>query len=276
MINAYAALAVGEKLKPYQYENIALHNDLVEVKVSYCGICHSDIGLIDNNWSISEYPLVPGHEIVGIVTAKAPQVTNLDIGQRVGIGWQCSACLHCEWCLTGQENVCSNQTATATGHHGGFADTVYAQSRFVFPLPDGLDSAQTAPLFCGGVTVFSPLWHHQVNPTLRVGVIGIGGLGHLGLQFAHAFGCEVTAISHSPEKEEQAKLFGAHHFLSSRDPQNLHNAVGYFDFILSTVDVELNWENYINLLRPKGTFCVVGAAPKIDFPAFSLIRPRPG
>lgn len=269
-INCYAALKNKEKLEPFTYNEKALAPDEVEVKVSHCGICYSDIHLIDNDWGTSKYPLVPGHEIVGVVTNVGANVVDLKPGTRVGIGWQADACHQCEWCHQGAEHWCGKKTPTAVGHFGGFAEKVYANRRFVFPIPDALSSENAAPLLCGGVTVFSPLCLYDVRPTMRVGVIGIGGLGHLALQFLNAFGCDVTAFSTTSAKEQEAKKFGAAHFIATNEG-GLTRYKNQFDFILSTVHADLNWDQYLGLLRPKGTLCIVGAAGPMKVSAGSLI-----
>lgn len=253
-IHAYAAMGPGEKLKPYVYEAPPLGAYEILLKVSHCGLCHSDIHLIDDDWKRTKYPLVPGHEVVGTVVQKGDGVQNLKIGERVGVSWLRSACLSCTTCLEGDTNICPQKTTTCNGNYGGFADHMIADSRFAFPLPASLDSASAAPLLCAGATVYAPLRRHGVQPADSVAVIGIGGLGHLGVQFAAAFGCEVTAISSSPGKEAEARSFGASHFISlEKNP-----TPSQFDFILSTVQADLDWNLVLNLLKPKGTLCFVG------------------
>ena len=214
-IHAHAAMAPRQTLNPFQYEPAGLGPWDVEVAITHCGICHSDIHLIDNDWGISSYPLVPGHEIIGTVEDAGAEVKHLKKGQRVGVGWQRGSCLVCEQCLKGNENLCPENRATCVGNHGGFAERIRVDSRFAFPIPDALASENAAPLLCGGATVYSPLKNYGVVPSMRIGVIGIGGLGHLALQFANAFGCEVTAFSSTPDKEKEAGLFGAHRFIAS-------------------------------------------------------------
>ncbi|MBN1213555.1 MAG: NAD(P)-dependent alcohol dehydrogenase [candidate division Zixibacteria bacterium] len=272
MIKGYAAKGVGQKLENFEYKPEELGLNDIEVAITHCGICHSDLHLIDNDWQLSQYPLLPGHEIIGTVTAAGAGVGHLQIGQRVGIGWQRSACLKCEQCLEGDDNLCPESQATCVGHYGGFAQSIRTDSRFAFAIPDGLSSENAAPLLCAGITVYSPLKQFGVKPSMKVGVIGIGGLGHLALQFARAFGCEVTAFSTSPEKEAEAKSLGAHYFINSKDPSQMEQFAGKFNFILSTVFADLDWTLYMNLLKPKGNLCFVGAAPKpISIPVFSLI-----
>ena len=274
-IKAYAAKAAKQTLEPYEYEAQPLGPWDIEVAITHCGICHSDISLIDNEWGSSLYPLVPGHEIVGKVTSCGTNVTDLKAGDRVGIGWQRSSCMHCEWCGTGQENLCLKQEATCVGHPGGYADRIRADSRFAFKIPDELASEQVAPLFCGGATVFSPLLQHKINPMSRVGVIGIGGLGHLALQFAKGFGCDLTAFSSSSDKAEEVKHLGAQHFISSVDDKALKAHANSFDFLLATTPFAMNWQVYLEMLRPRGTLCFVGAQMKpIEVPFWSIIFGR--
>jgi uncharacterized zinc-type alcohol dehydrogenase-like protein len=271
-IKAFAALAKGQALQPFEYEPQPLASHDVEVQVSHCGICHSDIHLVNNDWGMSHYPLIPGHEIIGTIRQVGSAVTRLKPGQRVGIGWQAGSCGECEWCARGEENLCSQATLTCVGRHGGFAQSIRAHSHFVLPIPDGLSSESTAPLLCAGITVYSPMRAHRLGAQHRVGIIGIGGLGHLALQFARAFGCEVTAFSSTPDKEAEARRLGAHHFVVTRNPGALQSLGGSFDFILSTVNVDLPWPDYVNALRPNGTLCFVGAPPSnLNVPIFQLL-----
>ncbi len=274
-IKSYAAKAQGQALEPYEYEAQPLGPWDVEVAITHCGICHSDLHLLTNDWGISNYPLIPGHEIIGHITEMGENITELSIGQRVGIGWQRSSCMHCEWCHQGEENLCLTQEATCVDHPGGFAEKIHADGRFAFPIPDALPSEQAAPLLCGGATVFSPFIQHKIMPTSRVGVIGIGGLGHLALQFANAFGCEVTAFSSHADKKDEALSLGAHHFISSTDSSALEAAVNTLDFIICTTMTPLNWEAYLAVLRPKGVLCFVGAqSSTIDVPFMSILVGR--
>jgi len=267
MIRGYAAFKAGEALQPYEFEPKPLGPLDVEIEISHCGICHSDIHLIDDDWGVSQYPLVPGHEIVGHVVDRGSGV-ELEKGARVGIGWQRGSCFHCADCAEGHENVCAQAQPTCVGAPGGFADRVRVDSRFAFPLPDGLESENAAPLLCAGVTVFSPILRHA-RPTDRVGIIGVGGLGHLAVQFAHAFGCETVAISHSPAKETEARKLGADEFMTG---EQVAKQTRSFDFILSTVNADLNWSDYVEALRSNGKLCFVGV-PKsaVSAPVFQLI-----
>lgn len=271
-IHGLAAHAAGAELLPFKYQPGELGAQDVEIGISHCGICHSDLHLISNDWGISQYPFIPGHEIVGKVTAVGTDVQSLKVGQRVGLGWQSNSCGHCEWCISGQENLCAQSEGTCVHRHGGYADRVRANARFVIPIPDALESENAAPLLCGGITVYNPLRSHGVNPSSRVGVIGIGGLGHLAIQFARAFGAEVTAFSTSQEKEAEAKALGAHKFVNTRESRALKDAAGCFDFILNTANADQDWGVYVQALRPTGTLCFVGVPPSpVTLHAFPLI-----
>src|ERR1700710_2633233 len=267
-----ATHAAGAELLPYKYDPGEISPYDVAVKISHCGVCHSDIHLIDNDWGMSKYPFIPGREIVGTVKDVGSGVTDRAAGDRVGIGWQADSCGICEWCRQGEEHLCAKSQPTCIGRNGGYADSIRVNWRFAIPVPEVLESENVAPLLCGGITVYSPLRNHGVRPSSRVGVIGIGGLGHMGLQFAKAFGAEVTAFSTSKEKEAEALSLGAHHFVNTRDTAAVKKVAGSFDFLLSTVSADQDWQAYVNQLRPKGTICVVGAAPSpMQIQAFSVI-----
>ena len=276
-ISCYAAFQPGEQLKPYSHQTGKLGDWEVEIQITHCGLCHSDIHLIDNDWQISTYPLVPGHEIVGIVRQVGAQVTGVKGGDRVGVGWQCGSCLQCEWCIRGEEHCCTQSAATCVGRPGGFAEAIRVDGRFAHPIPAVLSSEEAAPLLCAGITVYSPLRYLGAQPGSRVAILGIGGLGHLAIQYAKAMGCEVTAISTTRDKEKEARTFGAHHFLLSSDKSEMQKAAGSFDFILSTVFAKLDWPLLMNLLRTRGTLCIVGAgADAIQIPSDVLLMGQKG
>jgi uncharacterized zinc-type alcohol dehydrogenase-like protein len=258
MIKAYAAQQAGAKLTPYEFEPGELKNDEVEIKVNYCGVCHSDISMIDNDWGMSSYPLVAGHEVIGEVIDIGTDVKGFIVGQSVGVGWLSGYCEQCEQCRVGDENLCSDLTGTIVNHHGGFADKIRAQANSVIPLPEGIDLKTAGPLLCAGITVFNPLIQFNIKPTDKVAVIGIGGLGHMALQFLKAWGCEITAFT-SESKKQQALDLGAHHAINSRDDNELAQAEGHFDMILSTVNVKLDWNLFLTKLKPRGRLVFVGA-----------------
>lgn len=258
MIAGYAALEAKAPLTPFTYEPDALGAHDVLLEVSHCGLCYSDIHLVDNDWKKSVYPFIPGHEVVGRVMQRGAEVTHLEVGQRVGVGWQRSACLNCNLCLTGHENLCPLQTATCVGHHGGLANRMIADARFAIPIPDALDSAVVAPLLCGGVTVFSPMRRFGVNGTSKVGVIGIGGLGHMAIAILKAMGAEITAFTSTPDKQPQAKRMGAHQCVTSTDIRAIRALGGTLDLILSTVHARLDYVTYLQALRPNGALVMLG------------------
>jgi uncharacterized zinc-type alcohol dehydrogenase-like protein len=262
MVKGYAATEPGGELKAFEYELGPLGDHQVDIKVEYCGICHSDLSMLDNDWGLTQYPFVPGHEIVGRVDAIGAKAKGVTVGQRVGLGWYAGSCMTCEWCMSGNHNLCPSAEATIIGRHGGFADKVRAEAAWAVPLPEQIEAETAGPLFCGGITVFNPMVQLDIKPTDRVGVIGIGGLGHMALRFFDAWGCEVTAFSTSPEKEAEAREFGADHFVNSRDPKALEEIAGSFDLILSTVSASLDWNAYIAALRPKGRLHIVGVVPQ--------------
>ncbi len=257
-VHALAADAPGGELRAFTYELGPLGPEQVDIAVAHCGICHSDLSMLDDEWGMSAYPLVPGHEVVGTVAAKGERVTRLELGQTVALGWHSGYCDTCRQCLAGRHNVCADAEMTIVGRHGGFADRVRARATSVLPLPEGVDPASAGPLLCGGITVFNPLLQFDVKPTDRVAVIGIGGLGHLALQFMRAWGCEVTAFTSSAGKRAEARSLGAHDTIDSRDPDALAAAAGRFDLVLSTVAVKLDWNAYLETLRPHGRLHLVG------------------
>jgi uncharacterized zinc-type alcohol dehydrogenase-like protein len=272
MIRAFAAPHVNAALQPFRYDQTPLAPQEVSIAITHCGICHTDIHMIDNDWDLSQYPLVPGHEIIGTVVNLGNAVTDLHLGQRVGLGWQVGACFHCDTCRRGDENYCGKHEPICIGRFGGFATHVTADHRFVFPVPDGMDSAKTAPLLCGGITVFNAMMRYGVLPTHHIGIIGLGGLGHLAVQFAKAFGCEVTVFSSSKEKEQEALALGATHFVITQDKKELEKRKDSLDFLLSTIHIDQNWSAYLDLLHPQGNLCFVGVPTKpLNITAVSLI-----
>ncbi len=272
MINAFAVHEPQGELKPFEYDPGPLKDTDVEIDVEYCGICHSDVSMIDNEWGITQYPLVPGHEVIGTISSAGSKVTHLKVGDLVGLGWHSDYCMTCDSCLSGDHNLCATAESTIIAHHGGFADKVRAGAMSVVKLPDTIDKERAGPLFCGGITVFNPLLQFGIKPTDKVAVIGIGGLGHMALQFLNAWGCEVTAFTSSAEKKKEVLQLGAHKAINSRDNSEIEAAAGQFDFILSTVNVKLDWNTYLGTLRTKGRLHFVGATLEpLDIGVFPLI-----
>lgn len=270
----YAAWVARAPKQPVVLDTIdpgPLGAEEVEVAVEHCGLCHSDLSVLNNEWGISQYPAVLGHEVVGRVTALGPGTKGLEIGRRVGIGWYSGSDMHCRQCLSGHHHLCPGAQATIIGHRGGFASHVRAHWAWAIPLPETLKSADAGPLLCGGITVFNPLAMYA-RPADRVGIIGIGGLGHMAVKFAAAYGCEVTAFTSSESKFDEARGFGAHHVVSSRDSGALKKLAGGLDLLISTVNVPLDWDGLINTLAPNGRLHVVGAVLEpIPVGAFALI-----
>lgn len=272
MIKAYAAFEAGGELQPFEYDPGLLGAHDVEIAIEHCGICHSDLSMLHNEWGITRYPFVPGHEIIGTIAAKGDHVHHFQLGQRVGLGWHAGYCMTCHSCMSGDHNLCAQAESTIVGRHGGFADKVRANAASVVALPDSIQAQSAGPLFCGGITVFNPLLQFNIQPTAKVAVIGIGGLGHIALQFLKAWGCQVTAFTSSDDKKIEALELGAHQVLDTRNPTELETAASQFDLILSTVNVKLDWNAYIATLRPKGRLHFVGATLEpLDIGVFPLI-----
>jgi uncharacterized zinc-type alcohol dehydrogenase-like protein len=271
-VQAYAALEPNGKLESYSYELGKLGSEQVDIKVAYCGICHSDLSMIKNEWGMTQYPLIPGHEIVGEVVAIGDSVKKLKIGDKVGLGWFSASCMSCQLCMEGDHHLCSHVEATIVGRHGGFADYVRGHWSWAIPLPEGIDLSKAGPLLCGGITVFNPIILAGVKPTDSVGVIGIGGLGHMAIKFLKHWGCEVVAFSSNPDKKEEILAMGANKVINSKDPKELESIAGSVYFILNTTNVSLDWDSYLRTLAPKGKFHTVGAVLEpMAIPAFSLI-----
>lgn len=270
-VRGYAAKALSLSLEPFAYKLPGLGDHDVRVTVTHCGLCHTDIQAIDDYYGITTFPFVPGHEIVGHVSAIGPKVEGLRQGDRVGIGWQGRSCGKCEWCLRGETQLCMEiEDTTVMVPYGGFSSSVIADYRFVYPLPQAMPSEFAAVLMCAGLTVYSALSAHVTNPGLKVAIVGIGGLGHLAIQFAHAFGCEVTAISSSPTKKEQALGFGAKHFLDVNDNVNMRKVDFGFDLLFCTTNADVPWEALLMTLKKRGKFVLLGF-PDVEFNSTDLV-----
>lgn len=271
-IKAYAAAAKGEPLKPFDYAPGPLPEESVEIKVNYCGVCHSDLSMLDNEWGQTAYPFVPGHEVAGTIVAAGSQAKQGKVGDRVGLGWYSSSCMICPQCLSGNQNLCPRGEQTIIHRHGGFADRVRCHWAWAVPLPSQINVATAGPLFCGGITVFNPLVQLGVKPTDRVGVVGIGGLGHLALQFLNKWGCEVIAFTSSQSKRAEALKLGAHEVVNSKNSAEMTKLAGSLDFIISTVNASLDWAAIFNVLAPKGRLHFVGVVPEpVPVPVFTLL-----
>ncbi len=272
MIKAYAAMEPKGELKAFEYDPGDIKANEVELDVEYCGICHSDVSMVDNEWGISKYPLVPGHEVIGRVAQVGAGVRSVKVGDTVGLGWHASFCMTCGTCMSGDHNLCASAQPTIVHRHGGFAEKIRAHAGSIVKLPKGLDKKNAGPLFCGGITVFNPLMQFDIKPTDKVAVIGIGGLGHLAIQFASAWGCEVTAFTSSESKSDDAKKLGAKKTINSRDPKAIYAAANSFDLIICTVNVKLDWNAYLAALKPKGRLHFVGATLEpVDVGVFPMM-----
>ncbi|HEY8966304.1 MAG TPA: NAD(P)-dependent alcohol dehydrogenase [Candidatus Methylacidiphilales bacterium] len=273
-IRAFAAPSAGAPLQPFTFDPGPLKASEVEIAVSHCGVCHSDLSMLDNEWGMTAYPFVPGHEAVGTVVALGSEAEGkgLSLGQRVGIGWSADSCMACPQCLSGSHNLCASNIGTIVGRHGGFAERLRAHWAWTRPMPEALDPAKAGPLLCGGITVFNPFLEFGISPTARVGIIGIGGLGHMALQFANKWGCEVHAFTTSDSKEAEARAMGAHHVHNTRKGDALKPLAGSLDLILSTINAPQDDAALLSTLAPKGRLHVVGAVLEpLKVPAFGLI-----
>lgn len=256
-INALAAMKRGAQLTPWEYamDRLGAHECLI--KVHACGICHSDLHMVDDDWRASTYPLVPGHEVIGEVLETGSAVTHLKPGTRVGVGWQRAACLECADCVRGDENLCDQNQSVISGH-GGFAEHVVVDSRFAFRIPAGIETTHGGPLLCGGITVYSALRHAGMTSGQHIGVIGIGGLGHLAVQFASKLGNRVTAFTSSADKAELATALGAHEVVLTGEGAGSAPSRP-LDILLTTAFVNLEWDSYLSMLASDGTLSIVGA-----------------
>ncbi len=271
-IKAYAAQEAGGKFEPFEYDPGELGDEQVEIQVESCGICHSDLSMLNNDWMMTEYPFVGGHEAIGKIKALGKNSKGLEIGDVVGLGWNAETCGHCVQCIAGYQINCSALVGTIVERHGGFADRVRCNWEWAIKLPDQLDASKAGPLFCGGITVFNPFIQDDIKPTDKVAVVGIGGLGHLGLQFADKWGCEVTAFSTDLSKTDELRRLGADFVVNTKDEEELTSLAGKFDMILVTANVPLNWDLFMNALAPKGKLHMVGAVLEpIAISSFSLI-----
>ncbi len=264
---SFAAPASDKPLEYYEFDRREPNETDVEFEVHYCGVCHSDIHTARGDWGVVEYPCIPGHEIVGIVTRVGKKVKNFKPGDKVGVGCMVGSCGRCEACKKGFENSCFNETIwtysskdsiDGTDTKGGYSTIMVATEHFVFHLPNSIDMAKAAPLLCAGITTYSPLKHWKVKPGMKVGIIGLGGLGHMGVKYAVSMGAEVWVITSSPEKAEVAKSYGAAGIVISTSDTEMKKAAHTFDFLLDTIPTAHDLEKYMKLLNVHGTICLVG------------------
>jgi uncharacterized zinc-type alcohol dehydrogenase-like protein len=283
--HAYAAHSHDAALAPFSFERRDPGPNDVAIDILFCGVCHSDIHTARAEWAGTQYPCVPGHEIIGRVSAVGAEVSKFKEGDMVGVGCMVDSCQHCDPCKNGLEQYCENgMTGTYNNPDridgantlGGYSDKITVRQEFVLRLPEGLDPAAAAPLLCAGITTYSPLKHWNVQPGSKVGVVGLGGLGHMAVKLAHAMGAEVTLFTTSPGKEADARRLGADHVVLSRDPEAMQAQARTFDLIINTVAVPLDLDPYIAALDLDGTMVLVGApgSPHQSPSVFPLLMAR--
>ncbi len=282
-VNAYAAPAAGEPLAPVTIERRPVGANDVLIEIEFAGICHSDIHTVNGDWGPQPFPVVPGHEIVGVVTEVGAEVTTHRVGDRVGVGCMVNSCGHCANCRNGDEQYClQGMVATYAGTdrdgtttQGGYSTHVVVDAGFVLRVPEGIDSAAAAPLLCAGITTYSPLRHWGAGPGKRVAVVGLGGLGHMGVKLAHALGAEVTVLSQSLKKQEDGLRLGADAYFATSDPDTFSELAGRFDLIVNTVSAPIDVDAYLSLLGVDSVLVNVGApAEPLSLNVFSLIGGR--
>ncbi|PRZ26535.1 NAD(P)-dependent alcohol dehydrogenase [Flavobacterium granuli] len=283
-IKAYAAYDAETPLRPYSFDRKELGAKQVQIEILYSGVCHSDIHTAKGDWGPAIYPLVPGHEIVGRITAVGSEVTKFKIGELAGVGCFVDSCRTCPSCKSGEEQFCeegmtgtynSYERGTKIPTYGGYSTSITVDEDYTLHISDKLELSAVAPLLCAGITTYSPLRYLKVGKGHKVGVLGLGGLGHMAVKFAVSFGAEVTMLSHSPSKEADAKKLGAHHFALTSDAATMDSLANKFDFILNTVSAKHDYNAYLNLLNTNGTMIIVGVptAPA-EIPAITLILKR--
>ncbi len=266
-VKGYAAYKPKSELSPYSFsrKDPGEHDVLIEIK--YCGICHSDIHQVQEDWGTAIFPMVPGHEIAGIVTKIGNKVTQYKVGDKVGVGCLVDSCRLCDSCEKNLEQFCeegatftynSLERDTKNPTFGGYSENIVVNENYVLKIPDNLPLDAAAPLLCAGITLYSPLKHWNIGPGKKVAIIGLGGIGHMGVKLAHALGAEVTVLSHSLKKQEDAKRFGANHFYATSNPETFKKLQKYFDVIINTVSVEMNWDDYLKLLKIDGAMVLLG------------------
>ncbi len=283
-VKAYGAQAATSPVAPLNIERREPKPNDVQIDILFCGVCHSDLHTVRNEWGGTIYPCVPGHEIVGRVTKVGSDVKNHKAGDLAGVGCMVDSCRECQSCKEGLEQYCekgmvgtyNGQERDGSGYtFGGYSKQIVVHQDFVLKISDKLPLEGVAPLLCAGITTYSPLRHWKIEKGDKVGIVGLGGLGHMGVKLAVSFGAEVTMLSHSPSKEQDAKKLGAHKFVLTSDKEQVKNVNNYFDFILDTVSADHDYNRYLNMLNTNGVMTCVGAPPSpAQVPAFTLIMKR--
>ncbi|HEY4111897.1 NAD(P)-dependent alcohol dehydrogenase [Puia sp.] len=283
-VKGYAAQSPTTDLAPWNFQRRDVGPHDVQFDIQFCGVCHSDLHQIKNDWFPGIFPMVPGHEIVGKVVKVGSAVKKFKVGDLAGTGCLVDSCRHCDNCKDDLEQYCTNggsytYNSTEQDHktptYGGYSNSIVVHEDFVLHISEKLDLAATAPLLCAGITTYSPLRHWKIGKGHKVAIVGLGGLGHMGVKFAAAFGAEVTVMSTSPSKEKDAKKLGAHHFLVTKDPEQVKAAANSFDFILDTVSAEHDVNMYMSMLKRDGTHCIVGLpSTAIPIQPFTVVGGR--
>lgn len=283
-VKAYAAYDAATPLRPYTFERKEVGANQVQIEILYSGVCHSDIHTAKGDWGPAIYPLVPGHEIVGRITVIGDDVSKFKVGELAGVGCFVDSCRTCQNCKSGEEQFCeegmtgtynSYERGTDIPTYGGYSTSITVDENYILHISDKLELSGVAPLLCAGITTYSPLRYLKVGKGHKVGVLGLGGLGHMAVKFAVSFGAEVTMLSHSPSKEADAKKLGAHHFALTSNPETMESLTNSFDFILNTVSAKHDYNAYLNLLKTNGTMIIVGVpATPAEIPAITLILKR--
>jgi uncharacterized zinc-type alcohol dehydrogenase-like protein len=280
---AYAASSATSPLAPFTFDRRDPGEHDVAIDIKFCGICHTDIHQARNEWGNSEYPMVPGHEIAGIVTSVGAKVTKFKVGDKVGVGCFVDSCRKCAQCRRGDEQYCTGGTiftynsAGKDGRRtmGGYSEKIIVDENYILRLPDNLSLDASAPLLCAGITLYSPLRHWKAGPGKKVAIIGLGGLGHMGVKLAHAMGAEVTVLSQTLKKQADGKRLGADNYFATSDDSTFTKLQNYFDLILNTVSSDLDWGKYLSLANIVGTMVLLGVPEKpVPLGAFPLIGGR--
>lgn len=282
--NAYAAQSVGASLTPFQFDRRTPGPKDIHIDILFCGVCHSDLHQVRDEWGGSIFPMVPGHEIVGRITSIGTAVKKFKVGELAGIGCFVDSCRTCASCIAGEEQYCEQgmtgtynayERGTKNPTYGGYSTQIVVDEDYALHISDKLPLEGVAPLLCAGITTYSPLRHWNVQKGQQVGIVGLGGLGHMAVKFAASFGAEVTVLSTSASKEEDARRLGAHHFTITKDPAQMKAQRNKFDFILNTISAQHEYGEYLRLLRTNGTMVVVGIPPKPSVVgAFDIIGNR--
>ncbi len=280
----YAAQEASAQLEPYSFQRREPHDHDVVIDIKYCGICHTDIHQVTNGWGGSIFPMVPGHEITGIVSQVGSKVRSYKVGDKVGVGCFVDSCRKCDPCKKGLEQYCQEGMVTTyngierdgkTITQGGYSNKIVVDENYVLRMPENISLDRAAPLLCAGITLYSPLAHWKAGKGKKVGILGLGGLGHIGVKIAHALGAEVTVLSHSLAKQDGAKKLGADKFYATSDDTTFEKLKGYFDLIINTVSSEINLNQYLELLTLDGTMVLVGIPEtESSVGAFSLVGGR--